>query len=371
MTKKYYLSAVLIAKNEGAYLKEWLDFHLLVGVEHFYIYNNNSTDHTLIVLQPYIEAGLVTHILWDHTQLQAYLHAAKNFRHESRWAAFLDADEFLFGCETDDLKTILADYEEYAAVLAYWHCFGSSHLSAQPQGLVIKHYTWRAQDDFEANGHPKSIAQLDHIVSLKNSHVFYMNGVTVNERKEEINTLTPPLHEEKPRDILRINHYIVKSREDFERKVARGRASKPGAKFENPEGYWKFHNRNDVEDTRIWRFLEPLEAYAAKYPTPIALAGHFDGISRGRLVGWAVDKNCPSTAQVLDILCDNESVGQVQAKEPRNDLETQGLGKCGFAFPLPPQFFDGQQHQLDIRYAQTGKSIPNAPRMLMLEKASA
>ena len=47
-TKKfsYELSVVAIMKNEGAYLKEWLDFHILVGVEKFYLYDNESNDDT-------------------------------------------------------------------------------------------------------------------------------------------------------------------------------------------------------------------------------------------------------------------------------------------------------------------------------------
>ncbi|MBR7025230.1 MAG: glycosyltransferase family 2 protein, partial [Selenomonadaceae bacterium] len=41
----YDLAVVAIFKNEGHYLKEWLDYHLFAGVEHFYLYNNNSTDN--------------------------------------------------------------------------------------------------------------------------------------------------------------------------------------------------------------------------------------------------------------------------------------------------------------------------------------
>lgn len=30
--------------NEAKFLKERLDYHLVIGVSHFYLYNNNSTD---------------------------------------------------------------------------------------------------------------------------------------------------------------------------------------------------------------------------------------------------------------------------------------------------------------------------------------
>ena len=33
----YDLAVVAIFKDEARYLKEWLDYHLLAGVEHFYL----------------------------------------------------------------------------------------------------------------------------------------------------------------------------------------------------------------------------------------------------------------------------------------------------------------------------------------------
>ena len=57
---KGYLSVCAIYKNEARYLAEWLEFHLLAGVEHFFLYDNNSTDDHREVLAPYLRAGVVT-----------------------------------------------------------------------------------------------------------------------------------------------------------------------------------------------------------------------------------------------------------------------------------------------------------------------
>lgn len=37
MNYKNYLSATRIIKNEAEYMPEWLEYHLLVGFEKFYI----------------------------------------------------------------------------------------------------------------------------------------------------------------------------------------------------------------------------------------------------------------------------------------------------------------------------------------------
>src|SRR6266480_3576021 len=56
----YYLSACAIFRKEAPYLAEWLVFHLGVGVEHFYLYENRSTDDFRTVLAPFVERRQVT-----------------------------------------------------------------------------------------------------------------------------------------------------------------------------------------------------------------------------------------------------------------------------------------------------------------------
>ena len=45
-----YLSICAIYRDEAFYLREWLEFHRLVGVERFFLYHNLSIDDHLSVL---------------------------------------------------------------------------------------------------------------------------------------------------------------------------------------------------------------------------------------------------------------------------------------------------------------------------------
>ena len=78
--KKYQVSICAIFKNEAKYLKEWIEFHRIIGVEHFYLYNNNSDDNYLDVLKTYVEQGIVDLIEWPFAQgqISAYRHCVKN-----------------------------------------------------------------------------------------------------------------------------------------------------------------------------------------------------------------------------------------------------------------------------------------------------
>ena len=92
------LAVVAILKNEAPYLKELLDYHLLAGVNHFYLYDNESPDNQAEVAKPYVAAGLVDYFPFPglKKQASAYKNAVKRFKFFSRYMAFIDADEFIY-----------------------------------------------------------------------------------------------------------------------------------------------------------------------------------------------------------------------------------------------------------------------------------
>ena len=60
--KRHALVVVAVLQNEAPFVAEWLEYHRLphVGVSHFYLYDDGSTDGLQAVLAPYVGAGLVT-----------------------------------------------------------------------------------------------------------------------------------------------------------------------------------------------------------------------------------------------------------------------------------------------------------------------
>ena len=42
---KYDISIGSIFKNEAHILEEWIDFYIVMGINHFYLVNNNSCDN--------------------------------------------------------------------------------------------------------------------------------------------------------------------------------------------------------------------------------------------------------------------------------------------------------------------------------------
>jgi hypothetical protein len=56
--ERYYLAACTVFRDEDRFLREWLAFHLCVGVEHFFLYADRPFDDCHVeILQPYLDAG--------------------------------------------------------------------------------------------------------------------------------------------------------------------------------------------------------------------------------------------------------------------------------------------------------------------------
>ena len=112
------VAIVAIVKDEAEYLEEWLAFHLALGVDHFFIYDNGSTDGSAELLERYINHGLVTRIDWPigGGQLAAYNHSLRMFGNAAEWLAYFDPDEFLVPLLDDDIPTLLARYPDAADI---------------------------------------------------------------------------------------------------------------------------------------------------------------------------------------------------------------------------------------------------------------
>lgn len=219
-----YLNVAAIFKDEAPYLREWLEFHLMLGVEHFYLFDNNSSDLPYNVLAEYVGTGVVTVQKWPGKvqQKAAYEMALSRNRDGSRWLAFLDLDEYLWSPTGVLLPEVLESYEDHPGVVANWCVFGPSGWEERPDELVIEAYTERVPDDDPINRHVKSIVNPREAISYLDPHSFlYAQGVAHDERHWPV---VGPLTDEVSFDVLRVNHYFTKSVREARAKWGRGRA---------------------------------------------------------------------------------------------------------------------------------------------------
>jgi hypothetical protein len=153
----------------------------VVGVDHFYLYNNNSEDDFQSVLEPYIEKDLVTLIEWAETnsQFKCYKNCYDTYRNESNWISFLDADEFICPKYKSDINEWLKDFDKYHAVNIHWlmFCTGGKLKHDYKKNVIEQYYScW---EDFWNHGK----CFINTRFNITNWNSWYVHHHTYMDRK--------------------------------------------------------------------------------------------------------------------------------------------------------------------------------------------
>lgn len=236
--KKFTISICACFKNEAAYLKEWIEYHRIVGVEHFYLYNNESSDDYMRVLGPYLSEGLVTLVDFPGKGIQhkVYAHCIKSHHADNEWLAMIDLDEFI--CQLHDvgidpelprLGDYLKRYRKYPAIKIWWKQFGSGgNINKDDDALVIERYVSCEPNDVKYNW-PKCMLNMDFWDVIDpagihnfNTHIKFL-GYTL--KIPAFNEIWFSERLSKTFRGLQVNHYALKSYDEFiKRKMTNGRA---------------------------------------------------------------------------------------------------------------------------------------------------
>lgn len=219
---QYKLTACAIFNDEAPYLKEWIDYHKRVGVEHFWLYNNNSVDNYVDVLLPYIKDGTVTLIEWPSqvleaekqfhhfcyvVQIGAYNDALNKARKVSKWLALIDTDEFMVPTTEKSVTDVLEKHFSRASGLCInWQLFGTSKVAKVEEGQsMLKQLTWKMRWNHECNNAYKSIVQPLHVKKCVCPHrcEYKKNHWQISPNMEKVGIIGTSVHIDK----IRLNHY--------------------------------------------------------------------------------------------------------------------------------------------------------------------
>ena len=254
--RDWFLTFVTRIQGEEPYLREWVEYHLLVGVEHFFLYDMDIGQGQAGILEPYEDAGVVTRIPWSQyegTRLDrkrawfrhnksslAHRHFARHFRSRVCWALKIDGDEFLYPLVGDDVigPVRAFDRSRTRGICMPRFNFGDSGHERRPSGLVIESYLRR-----EATR--SSQKEMGNGEKLSGNH-FRRGAHRWSHGLHKRGTLVSPDQVE----TLRINHYFSKSFEEFQtRQNDNYLRRKTREQFE-----LRNHGRNDVVDDGMLRF---------------------------------------------------------------------------------------------------------------------
>jgi len=223
------IASVVMCRDENAYLREWCEWHYAIGFDRLLIFDDQSkvpladTVRTFpYFLREVIEVHKVK--ISDNNRLQlTYLSIIVNLGSKYEWIAFIDTDEFIVPKRDKNIKTLLKRYRAYGGLVLNWQVFGSNGRLTRNKGSQIDSLIWKAAEDSPVNKHVKSIIQPSKVVLEPpgTPHAFsYIDGTyAVNCQRTKVDGPFSDPHVK----IAQINHYLLRSREEYLEKAQRAR----------------------------------------------------------------------------------------------------------------------------------------------------
>lgn len=141
--------AILCARNEGAFLLEWLAHHRAVGFDDFLVFSNDCQDGTDTMLDRLAAMGHLSHVRNDGPydkggiQFSALKEAAKMDQvKQADWILPLDVDEFV-NIHTGDhtLSALHAALPQATAITLTWRLFGNAGQLRYTDQSVLETFT--------------------------------------------------------------------------------------------------------------------------------------------------------------------------------------------------------------------------------------
>ncbi len=227
------------ARNEGAYLIEWIAHHRAIGFEHIFLYTNDNTDGSDDLLQLLADAGIIS---WFRNQVQpdtlpqhrAYGHALSVMPDilDYRWTMIADIDEFA-GLDIDAFQS-MPDYilwqeqRRAEAIALSWKLHVASPGDVWRDAPSIERFPLREK---ALDSHVKMMFRTNMAWNANPHHPEPRLGTSFVYRSElgepYVQKVTPAQSAVPSARFAWISHYAFRSAPEMLMKLARGRADQP------------------------------------------------------------------------------------------------------------------------------------------------
>lgn len=268
VTAKPWLAFGALIRNEAPYLREWVEFHLLVGFDIFYVWDDGSTDASLSVIQQYIDSGVVRRLDMGGVKYQHHIYTrmVRQADHDGvEWLMLTDVDVFVFPERATSLRDILMSFNSSVGAIGLsLFQFDHNGRMQQDAGPVIERFVHRRKIDDPFNG---AMTRTSSLLRVKNVVTMGIhNPLELRNGTRFVDVLGSPMPlwpYAKGKDVPGIyevilaNHYYCKSYEEFKRKNQRNQMwnNKISTWNQRCEHPWALGEN----DTTILKFLPKLK----------------------------------------------------------------------------------------------------------------
>lgn len=254
-------------RDEGPWLLDWIAHHRAHGFTDFLIASHDCTDGSDALLDALDADGVITHLPFAPKGAKAVQWQALELlgAHEGYTSAdvamFFDVDEYLVLRDGVSLSDVLPEGADAAPLR--WHLFGSSGHAVWEDRPVTERFTRSVPDGtplpaghmFKTLHRPAAFNGLGVHRPKGRARWQFASGGRAPMGFEETQAIIHLLGVPQADEVAWLNHYAVRSIEEFVLKSARGLPNHTERKVD--VGYWVERNFNTVEDKRIAWMADP------------------------------------------------------------------------------------------------------------------
>lgn len=164
----------VIIKDELDYLDEWLNYHLNIGIDEIYLFEDRGSLSHAEIVKPYEDRVHLysidvifdpdfsdKYIIDDGSRRQPKLFEwfPLAYKDTIDWVLFNDIDEFLI--LKKPLKELLKEYNDKPAMYVHWKFYGANGHIKKPKGKVMDNFTKSCTTSFDYHWMLKSFVNLN------------------------------------------------------------------------------------------------------------------------------------------------------------------------------------------------------------------
>ncbi len=283
------ITSITPMRNEAPYLLEWVAYHRLIGINDIVVFSNHCTDGTNLMLERLDELGLIRHYTnpsvytghsKHHLEVIRYVNSWDRLR-RSDWVVNLDSDEFIcIKVGLGQLEDLFNSIDRANMICMSQHNFGSGGRKFFKHDLSTRQFemAWSYDGAYHRNANQRGVKTLTHRSSnpkkwLNHSPIFStvdanlvrpINGsghaIEGYDLTQTIKSLPAPDY---GFDLVQLNHYAIRSAEDFLLKLNRGNANHVNLGYSMK--YWRKYDQGNTKDNQISRWVHDIEAQKNEY----------------------------------------------------------------------------------------------------------
>lgn len=143
-----------IGKLENKYIREWVEYNKLIGIDKIFLYDNNDTwgEYFQDVIKDYIDSDFVSIIDYRGkkvVQCESYQKTLSYFYHDYDFICFIDCDEFITFTKVKNIKEYLSNglFNNFDIIKLNFLAYGDNELLDNNSNSVLNTFIKPLQVD--------------------------------------------------------------------------------------------------------------------------------------------------------------------------------------------------------------------------------